>query len=81
MSAEHRILLAQLPHPRVDEPRLAGHLRHDLVEQHGGARFVQRRDLPDGAGVALGAVEHAVHLGAGRRGTGQPGQRGGDHRT
>ncbi len=56
-------------------------MRDDLVEQHRGVRFVQRRDLTDGAGVAIGAVEHAVHFGAGRRRTGQTGQRGGDHRA
>ena len=77
---QHRILLAQFAHARIDEPLPACHMRDDLVEQHRGVRLVQRRDLADGAGVAIGAVEHAVHLGAGRRGTGQPGQRGGDHR-
>ena len=75
------VVITQRVHPRVDQALLVGHLRDDLVEQHGGARLVERGDLPDGAGVAFGAVENPVHLGAGRRGAGQPRQRGRDHRT
>ena len=41
-------------------------------------RLVQRRDLSDRTGVARRAVEHAVHLGAGRGGACQSGERGCD---